>query len=76
MVVALSKHLCYYYYYYYKSGNSPLEVWSHMSSAISRNTQITDKNNNRTQLCSLHIKTLNPALSVGIKATKELNLFR
>ena len=34
------------------------------------------KNSNWTQLCSLYIKTLNPALSVGIKATEELNIFR
>ena len=41
------------------------------------NTRILDKNNNWTQLCfleSLYIKRLNPALSVGIKATKELRL--
>ena len=46
---------------------------------IAENTHILDKNNNWTQLCfleSLYIKRLNPALNVGIKATKELNLFK
>ena len=40
---------------------------------------LVDKNSNWTQLCfleSLYIKRLNPALNAGIKATKELNLFR
>ena len=53
-----------------------IEAWYRMSSAISRNTQITDKNKNWTRLCSLYIKRLNLALSVSIKATKELHLLR
>ena len=60
-------------------GHSFIETYYHISSAIAENTPILDKNNNWTQLCfleSLYIKRLNPALNVGIKATKELNLFR
>ena len=56
-----------------------IETWYHISSAISKNTRIIEKSNNWTQLCfleSLYIKRLNPALNAGIKATKELNLFR
>ena len=58
---------------------SHIETYYHISSAISRNTRIIDKNNNRTQLCfleSLYIKRLNPVLNGGIKGTKELNLFK
>ena len=56
-----------------------IETQYHISSAISNNTRVIDRNNNWTQLCfleSLYIKRLNPALNVGIKATKELNLFK
>ena len=55
-----------------------IEDWYHISSAISKNTRIIDKNNSWTQLCfleSLYIKRLNPALNADIKATKELNRF-
>ena len=44
---------------YSNSGPSFIETWYHISSAISRNTQIIDENNNWTQLCfleSLYIK--------------------
>ena len=64
---------------YSNSEPSFIETWYHISSGISRNTRIIDKNNNSTQLCfleSLYIKRLNPTLNAGIKATKELNLFR
>ena len=64
---------------YSNSEPSFIEAWYHISSAISRNTRIIDKNSNWTQLCfleSLYIKRLNPAHNAGIKATKELNLFR
>ena len=58
--------------------SSHIETYYHISSAISRNTRIIDKNNNRTQLCfleSLYFR-LNQVLNGGIKATKELSLFK
>ena len=64
---------------YLEFGHSFIETYYHISSAIAENTRILDKNNNWTQLCFLellYIKRLNPALNVGIKATKKLNLFR
>ena len=56
-----------------------IEAWYHISSAIPSNTRVIDKNNNWIQLCfleSLYIRRLNPVLNEGIRATKELNLFR
>ena len=64
---------------YSNSKPSFIEAWYHISSAISRNTRIINKNNNWPQFCfleSLYMKRLNPALSAGIKVIKELNLFR
>ena len=72
---AVGKHLyeCEHFHHIVKLFNISI------SSAISRNTRIIDKNNNWTKLCflePLYIKRLNPALNAGIKAIKELNLFR
>ena len=69
---AVGKHLyeCEYFHHIVKLFNisvysnlepSFIETWYHISSAISRNTRIIDKNNNCTQLCfleSLYIKRL------------------
>ena len=56
-----------------------IQHYYHIHAAVLQNTRIIDKNNNWSQLCfleSLYIKRRNPTLNVGIKATKELVLFR
>ena len=56
-----------------------IQHYYHIHAAVLQNTHIIDKNNNWSQLCcleSLYIKRRNPMLNVGIKATKELVLFR
>ena len=56
-----------------------IQHYYHIHAAVLQNTLIIDKNNNWSQLCfleSLYIKRRNPTLNVGIKATKELVLFR
>ena len=56
-----------------------IQHYYHIHAAVLQNTRIIDKNNNWSQLSfleSLYIKRRNPMLNVGIKATKELVLFR
>ena len=56
-----------------------IQHYYHIHAAVLQNTRIIDKNNNWSQLCfleSLYIKRRNPTFNVGIKATKELVLFR
>ena len=51
----------------------------HIEHAIFNHTQILQQNNNWLQLCfleSLFIKRHSPSLNVGVKATKNLVLFK
>ena len=56
-----------------------VNLQAHIASAVSDNWKILDFNTNRVQLCfveSLYIKRLKPKINEGLKASKELLLFR
>ena len=58
---------------------SNVNLQAHMPSAVSDNWKILDSNTNWTQFCfleSLYIKRLKPTINDGLKASKELLLFR
>ena len=56
-----------------------VELNSHIMNAVHYNSKILDYNNNWSQLCLLeafYIKTLKPKINAGLKASKELQLFK
>ena len=56
-----------------------VNLQAHIASAVSDNWKILDFNTNRVQLSfveSLYIKRLKPKINEGLKASKELLLFR
>ena len=58
---------------------STVNLQAHIASAVSDNWKILDFNTNWVQLCfleSLYIKRLKPKINEGLKASKELLLFR
>ena len=76
------KHLdtCHQYQEYLKSYMCPdLNKHLHMYNDVMNNSFILDHNSNWNQLSFLeayYIKVLRPAINVGLKASKELQLFR
>ena len=58
---------------------SEVELNSHIMNAVHNSSKVLDYNNNCSQLCFLedfYIKTLKPKINTGIKASKELQLFK
>ena len=58
---------------------SHVNLKAHIESAVADNWRILDSNSNWVQLCfleSLYIKRLKPKINDGLKASKELLLFR
>ena len=56
-----------------------VELNSYIMNAVHHNLKMMDYNNNWSQLCflkSFHIKTLKPKINAGLKASKELQLFK
>ena len=56
-----------------------VELNSHIMNAVHNNSKVLDYNNNWSQLCFLeafYIKTLKPKINAGLKASKELQLFK
>ena len=51
----------------------------HLHNAVTENTEIIDHNDNLTHLQYLeayYIKTMSPEINIGLKASKELQLFK
>ena len=58
---------------------STVNLQAHIANAVSDNWKILDSNANWVQLCfleSYYIKQLKPKINDGLKAFKELLLFR
>ena len=56
-----------------------VELHSHIMNAVHNNSKVLDYNNNWSQLCFLetfYFKTLKPKINAGLKASKELQLFK
>ena len=56
-----------------------VEMNSHIMNAVHNSSKVLDYNSNWSQLCFLeafYIKTLKPKINVGLKASKELQLFK
>ena len=61
------------------NNSSEVELNSHIMNAVYHKSKILDYNNNWSQLCFLeafNIKILKPKISAGLKAFKELQLFK
>ena len=61
------------------SNITEVELNSHVMYAVHNNSKVLDYNNNWSQLCFLeafYIKTLKPKINAGLKASKELQLFK
>ena len=50
----------------------------HLHNAVAENTEIIDHNDNWAYLhhCFYYIKTMSPEINIGLKASKELQLFK
>ena len=56
-----------------------IDIKEHLINAVLNNCRIIDQNNNWSQLSFLeayYIKTLKPEINDGLKASKELDLFK
>lgn len=62
-----------------ENGQLDLDIKGHILNAVFDNFRIVDNNNSWSQLCFLeafYIKQLSPTINKGLKASKELQLFR
>ena len=56
-----------------------IDIKEHLINAVLNDCRIIDQNNNWSKLSFLeayYIKTLKPEINDGLKASKELNLFK